>query len=347
MNNNNEDDIETLNINQMNDDARKTNTEKEKEKNKDTSFFGMLKSAVDDIGDGLTKAKDSAKNLLKDTKIQEQNSALIKEIKQKITSTHIKQIIILVSCISTLHKTLKRLIGFSSKIELDFQRNQIIDKLNKYKKLKEQIQYFFYMRISLTFMDFSKISPLIEEFNWAPSPEEGSTQLFEPSSWVKKIIKLFETIVNEIIIQFNELFGDKKLIQYFVILIKFIISNIQENISKIKKCNDTGRSIMLKDIKLLKQGIENTLNKYNYTRKIKTDELFDIIFQYINAWYYSCDELIKFIFDNNIQYKYFNSFLNTSPVINELSTEARNDLVKKVNQKYLIQFKKIIVELKD
>ena len=347
MNNNNEDDIETLNINQMNDDARKINAEKEKEKNKDTSFFGMLKSAVDDIGDGLTKAKDSAKNLLKDTKIQEQNLALIKEIKEKISSTHIKQIIILVSCISTLHKTLKRLIGFSSKIELDFQRNQIIEKLNKYKKLKEQIQYFFYMRISLTFMDFSKISPLIEEFNWAPSPEEGSTQLFEPSSWVKKIIKLFETIVNEIIIQFNELFGDKKLIQYFVILIKFIISNIQENIAKIKKCNDTGRSIMLKDIKFLKQGIENILSKYNYTKKIKTDELFDIIFQYINSWYYSCDELIKFIFDNNIQYKYFNSFLNTSPVINELSTEARNDFVKKVNQKYLIQFKKIIVELKD
>ena len=36
--------------------------------------------------------------------------------------------------------------------------------------------------------------------------------------------------------------------------------------------------------------------------------------------------------------KYFNSFLNTSPVINELSTEARNDFVKKVNQKYFVFF---------
>ena len=349
VNKNKEDDIETLNINQINDNNNSKNkTEKEKDKNKDLSFLGMLRSAVDDIGDGLSKAKDSAKNLLKDNKqIQKQNLALIKEIKEKISTTHIKQVIILISCISTLYKTLKRLIGFTSKIELDFQKNQIIEKINKYKKLIEQIQYFFYMRISLTFIDFSKISPLIEEFNWAPSPEEGSTQLFEPSSWVNKVIKLFETIVNEIIIQFNDLFGDKKLIQYFNILIKFIVSNIQENISKIKKCNDTGRSIMLKDIKFLKQGIENILNKYNYIKKIKTDELFDIIFQYVNAWYYNSDELIKFIFDNNIQYKYFNSFLNTSPIINELSPELKNDFVNKVKQKYLIQFKKVIVGLKD
>ena len=59
---------------------------------------------------------------------------------------------------------------------------------------------------------------------------------------------------------------------------------------------------MLKDIKFLKQGIENILKKVNYIKNIKTDELFDIIFQYVNAWYYNCDELIKFIFDNNIQY---------------------------------------------
>ena len=62
---------------------------------------------------------------------------------------------------------------------------------------------------------------------------------------------------------------------------------------------------MLKDIKFIKQGIENILKKVNYIKNIKTDELFDIIFKYVNAWYYNCDELIKFIFDNNIQYILF------------------------------------------
>ena len=304
-----------------------------------------MKSAVDDIGDGISKAKNSAKNILKDS--QKQNSPQIKEIREKIKVTHIKQIIIFISTISTIYKTLKRLTEFTSKIELDFQRNQIIDKLNKYKNLKEQIQYFFFMKISLNFMDFPKISPLIEEFNWTPSSEEGSTQLFEASSWVTKIIKLFEIITNEIIVQFNELFGEKKLIEYFVILIKFIISNIQENFAKIRKCNDTGRSIMLKDIKFLKQGIENILKKYNFIKKIKIDDLFDIIFQYVNAWYYNNEELVKFLFDNNIQYKYFKSFIYTSPILTELSSEIKIDLINRVRQKYLFQFKKVIMSLKD
>ena len=340
------------NINQKdNDKSLNSNINKDKNNNKNTekeknfSFLDKLKSAVDDIGDGISKAKDTAKNLLKDN--QKQNSILLKEIREKIKMTHIKQIIIFISTISTIYKTLKRLTGFTSKIELDFQRNQIIDKLYKYKKLAQQMQYFFFMKISLNFMDFSKISPLIGEFNWTPSPEEGSSQLFEASSWVISIIKIFEIITSEIIFQFNELFEEKKLIEYFVILIKFIISNIQENFSKIRNCNDTGRSIMLKDIKFLKQGIESILKKYNYIKKINIDELFDIIFQYVNAWYYNNDELIKFIFDNNIQYKYFKSFLYTSPIIKELSLELKNDLINKIRQKYLIQFKKIIINLKD
>ena len=333
--------FETLNINQING----TNIKNDNKKS-DKSFFDKIRSAVDDIGDGLSKAKDTAKNLLKDNN-QIQDTLLIKEIKEKIFSTHIKQIIILISTISTFHKTLKRLEGFTSKIELDFQRNQILEKIHKYKKLKEQMQYFFYMKISLNLMDFSKISAIMEEFNWAPRPEEGSKQLFEASLWVKKIIKLFEIIVNEIIIQFNNIFGEKKITQYFIILIKFIISNIQENFAKIKNCNDTGRSIMLKDIKFLKQGIENTLKKVNYIKKINTDELFDVIFQYVNAWYYNSEELVKFIFDNNIQYKYFESFLYSSPILNELSYEIKNNYINKVKQKYLIQFKKVIVSLKD
>ena len=346
--NKNDDSIETLNINQINENNKKNISDEkknEKDKNKDLSFFEKLRSAVDDIGDGLTKAKDTAKNILKESQVLD--SVIIKDIQDKIISTHLKQIIILISTISTLHKTLKRLEGFTSKIELDFQKNQIIEKFNKYKKLKDQMQYFFFMKISVNLFDFSKISAIIEDFNWSPSAEDGSSQLFEASSWVNKIIKLFEIIVNEIIIQFNEIFGEKKLTQYIIILIKFIISNIQETFAKIKSCNDTGRSVMLKDIKFLKQGIENVLKKNNFNKKIKTEELFDVIFQYVNAWYYNSEELIKFIFDNNIQYKYFESFLNNSPTINDLSVENKKSFINRVKQKYLIQFKKVIVSLKD
>ena len=154
-------------------------------------------------------------------------------------------------------------------------------------------------------------------------------------------------IVNEIIIEFHENFEEKQLTDYIIILIKYIISNIQDTFAKIKSCNDIGRSIMLKDIKFLKQGIENILKNVNYFKNIKTAELFDIIFHYINAWYYNCDELIKFIFDNNMQYKYFSSFLYSSPIIKELTPEIKNNFINKVKKRYLIHFKRVIVSLKD
>ena len=108
-----------------------------------------------------------------------------------------------------------------------------------------------------------------------------------------------------------------------------------------------GRSIMLKDIKHLKEGIENTLKKYNYYKNIKTNILFDILIEYATAWYYDKDELIKFISNYNIQYKYFESFMNTSPIINELTYDNKNDLINKVKQNYLNQFKKVISRYKE
>ena len=325
-NNEEEDDIETLNINQINENTSKSN-KTVKDKSEGLNFFNFFRN-TNDI---------EVKNF-QEIPIEE----LIKDIKLKLSSLHIKQIIILISCILTLKKILKRLVLFTTKIELEDQRYLILSKLNKYEKLIEQIQNFFYTNISSEIFDFSQITYLIEEYNWAPTPEEGSTKLFEASDWVNKLKSLFEVIVCEIHNRFNELFGVKKLTQFFINLVKYIINSVQDSFSKIKKCNDMGRSIMLKDIKLLKEGIENTLKKYNYIKNIKTNSLFDILIQYANAWYYNNDELSKFIFNYNIQYKYFEGICNTSPIISGLSSEIKNDFINKVKQNYISQFKKVI-----
>ena len=202
------------------------------------------------------------------------------------------------------------------------------------------------MKITLNLIDFEKISPLIENSDWSPIPETGASQLFEQSFWVSKIINLFEIIIEIIFNKYGKIFEEKKLLKYFNILIKYIVSNIQDNFSKIKNCNDTGRSIMLKDIKFLKQGIENILKKYNYDKNIKTNELFDVVIQYINAWYYNTDELTKFIFDNHIQYKYFQSFLYSSPLLNHLTQEKKNNFINDMKQRYLLHFRKVISNMK-
>ena len=319
-----EDGIKPLNINIINNQNNNNDLNTIKSKIEGLNIFNFFRS--------------SNENTTPEIPIED----LIKEIKTKLSTNNLKEIIILISCLLSIKKVLKRLVSLSTKIELELQRYEILNKINKYEKIIEQIRNFFYSKISSEILDFSKISYLIIGYNWSPNPEQGSTQLFEASEWVKKIKNIFEVIVSEIHNRFNKLFGEKKLTQFIIIFIKYIIESIQESFAKIKKCNDMGRSIMLKDIKHLKEGIENILKKYNYYKNIKTNILFDILIQYANAWYYNKDELIKFISNYNIQYKYFESFMNTSPIINELTYDNKNDLINKVKQNYLNQFKKII-----
>ena len=341
----------TINDNTSKDKETNNNLEKNEvnntpDKMKEKGILGVLRSAVDDIGDGLSKAKDTAKNFLTSSN-EKENKVLIQEIEQKISENAFKQIAIFISCISSFYKILKRLIDFTSRIELDFQRNQILEKINKYKKLIEQINYFLFMKISLSLIDFDKISTFILDSDWSPPLESGAGQLFEASFWVTKIINLFEIILDVVNQKYNDILDEKKLVKYFTILIKHILNNIQNNFSKVKNCNDTGRSVMLKDIKFLKQGIENALKKYNLDKKVKINELFDLIFLYINAWYYNSDELTKFIFDNNIQYKHFQSFIYSSPLIVSFSQEKKSQFINEIKKKYLLQFKKIIPKLKN
>jgi hypothetical protein len=107
-----------------------------------------------------------------------------------------------------------------------------------------------------------------------------------------------------------------------------------------------GRSIMLKDIKLLKEGIDNILKKYELNKKIIVDKIFDSIIQFINSWYYNSDELYQYIFNYNIEYKYFENIFYSSPIIAQLAFDAKNDFFKKVKQNYLNKFKKFIVSIK-
>ena len=263
-------------------------------------------------------------------------------MKLKLSNINIKKIIILISSIRTIKKILKRLIFFTTKIELELERYEVLSKINNYEKLIEQIRNFFYLEISENIIDFSQISNIIQNYNWSPDPEQGSKELFEASDWVNNLINIFEVIISEIHNKLFETFGEKKLSEFISELINYIINCIQENLAKIKKWNDMGRSIMLKDIKLLKEGIDNILKKYELNKKIKVDKIFDSIIQFINSWYYNSDELYQYIFNYNIEYKYFENIFYSSPFISQLSFDVKNEFMKKVKQNYINKLKKVI-----
>ena len=317
---------EFLNINEEN-----TNLEKNDDKIKNKNFFSFFSK-----NDNKNNQEKINNTTTKD---------LINETKLRLSKINIGKIIILISSIHTLKKILKRLIFFTTKIELELERYEVLSKINKYEKLIEQIHTLFYFEISSNIIDFSQIADSIQKYNWSPSPDEGSNVLFNASDWVKNLISIFEIIISEIHNKLFDTFGEKKLSELIKQLINYIINSIQDNLAKIKKCNDMGRSIMLKDIKLLKEGIDNILKKYELNKKIQNDKDFDLIIQYINSWYYNSEELYQYIFNNNIEFKHFENLYLTSPIINQLAFDEKNNFMKKVKQNYISKLKKIIINI--
>ena len=218
------------------------------------------------------------------------------DTKNRYTKSNISKIILWISTLKSLYKVLKRYSHFSKKIDLDFQRDYIIKEIEKYKKIIEQIQYFFYLKIASEVIEIKPLRDMISYYNWTPPQSEAETQLFKASSYVNKMLTqlnvVYDNIKNQIIkfpIKIQE-----NLIKSFI---KFIVGNVQDSYANIKKCNTTGRSIMLKDLKFLQQGFEDSINK-KWKYNVKVNEYFEIIFNYVNAWYYDKGELEKFVFDN-------------------------------------------------
>jgi hypothetical protein len=174
--------------------------------------------------------------------------------------------------------------------------NDKSEEIEKYKKIIEQIQYFFYLKIASEVIEIKPLRDMISYYNWTPPQSEAETQLFKASSYVNKMLTqlnvVYDNIKNQIIkfpIKIQE-----NLIKSFI---KFIVGNVQDSYANIKKCNTTGRSIMLKDLKFLQQGFEDSINK-KWKYNVKVNEYFEIIFNYVNAWYYDKGDLEKFVFDN-------------------------------------------------
>ena len=262
----------------------------------------------------------------------------------KFDNSNFYEIMLLINSFHSIYKIIKRLKHFCDKIELDFQKNFIIENIEKYKLLINELRYFFYMKITSEIFSLDVIKNKILDYDFNKKENEAEVNLFDPNEYVSDILYQlkynYEKIETKLL-----LFNKKQQEELIIIFIKFIIGNIQDSYSKIKKCSNTGRSIMLKDLKFIKQGIEDFVKRKNYN--IDVDEYFNNIFTYLNSWYNKKDELFNYIFENKIQYKYFLGIFNTSPTINELSRRNKKDFIQKVNNKYLKLFEDILDNLNE
>jgi hypothetical protein len=104
------------NIGNINDDNKISNLKEQNIKNK--NFYNFLYKI--DNKNSRTKNNNSTTN------------ELINDMKLKLSNINIKKIIILISSIRTIKKILKRLIFFTTKIELELERYEVLSKINNY-----------------------------------------------------------------------------------------------------------------------------------------------------------------------------------------------------------------------
>ena len=122
-------------------------------------------------------------------------------------------------------------------------------------------------------------------------------------------------------------------LRFYNIFIKFVVDNLQTSFCLIKNINSTGRSLFLKDIKIFKMKLEEKFKEYK--KKINIEELFGKISLFLNSWYSNEDELIQYIKETNLDYKYMNAIYLKGDYFEKLNKKEKENFLKKVDGIYM------------
>ena len=72
-----------------------------------------------------------------------------------------------------------------------------------------------------------------------------------------------------------------------------------------------------------------------YKKKINIEELFGKISLFLNSWYSNEDELIQYIKETNLDYKYMNAIYLKGDYFEKLNKKEKENFLKKVDRIYM------------
>lgn len=225
------------------------------------------------------------------------NSVLIKSATPG--SNIIYHSVIAMESIHSIYKIIKRLKHFSLKIDLEFQRDFIENTISQYKTVIKEMSSFLYYALAKEIIDNDKdmgnICSQISNSNYNIREIEVNTKLLEASPFIEDIC----AFAKQWCIKQSQLNTINKKIQrtFYTEMLKCVIENTSNAFVSIKYCNASGRSLMLKDVKMLKNALEDLLNN-EWGFNVNFNKQFYGIFASINAWYYPKEALMTFINEN-------------------------------------------------
>ncbi len=239
--------------------------------------------------------------------------------------------IVIIESIISIYKYIKKL-RINIKDENEEQKKFIDDKIELYKKATYEIRLFIYRPLCYNIFKMDPIFQKIYNQKWVLN-EDDNLDFSDASPFIHSLLDEMDEKYDKL----NVLSGGSLTIQsqlrFYDIFIKFVVDNLQTSFCLIKNINTTGRSLFLKDIKIFKMKLEEKFKEYK--KKIKIEEIFGKISLFLNSWYSNENDLIQYIKETYLDYKYMNAIYFKGEHFIKLNKKEKENFLKKVNGIYM------------
>lgn len=101
----------------------------------------------------------------------------------------------------------------------------------------------------------------ITSFKWDPKESDSVSDFLEANQFIDNIFQEIVEKYDKLYVLSGGSLTEKSQKRFLDVILLHVIEKIMDTFSKIKRCNSTGRSMMMKDVKFLKSRIESRFNK--------------------------------------------------------------------------------------
>ena len=125
---------------------------------------------------------------------------------------------------------------------------------------------------------------------------------------------------------------EKSFLRFFYVLIDVIINFLIDTASKIKIWSEEGRNLFYEEMETFKIVLVEKLKEKNLNANV--DTYFNKLFKYIQAWFYNEEQLMAYINEERIEYKYVKSIIENGAEFKNKNNNDKKKFLTKIEEMY-------------
>ena len=125
---------------------------------------------------------------------------------------------------------------------------------------------------------------------------------------------------------------EKSFLRFFYVLIDVIINFLIDTASKIKNWSEAGRNLFYEEMETFKTVLVEKLKEKNLNANV--DIYFEKLFKYIKAWFYNEEQIMTYINEERIEYKYVRSIIENGAEFKNKNNNDKKKFLTKIEEMY-------------